>query len=167
MKIQPITIFILALILGFAGGYLYSQSSAPAAETAMEVDHVADKDSREEIDSVMDHHHDQLDISQSELIPTLDIEILKDPKSGINVHLLTTNFTFAPEHASTEHVEGEGHAHIYVDDVKISRVYGEWFHLDNLDAGEREIRVTLNANSHQELAIEGESIAATETVSIE
>lgn len=43
---------------------------------------------------------------------------------------------------------GEGHAHIYIDDVKIGRVYGEWYHLAtanlNLSPGSHVVRVDLN-----------------------
>ena len=86
--------------------------------------------------------------------------VTTDPISGANVQILTEGFTFAPENVNGAHVEGEGHAHIYVDDVKISRVYTPWYHLGSLTPGEHEIRVTLNANSHQEYAIGGTNVEA-------
>lgn len=100
--------------------------------------------------------------------PTVDIVVHKDPMSGWNVEILTTNFTFSPERASTEHVAGEGHAHIYVDDVKMNRVYGNWYHLANLGGkGEHEIRVDLNGNNHSPLSVQGVPIAATKTIVVE
>ena len=36
---------------------------------------------------------------------------------------------FAPENVNQADVDGQGHAHIYVDGEKVSRVYGERFHL--------------------------------------
>jgi hypothetical protein len=46
---------------------------------------------------------------------------------------------------------GEGHAHLYIDNVKRARLYGTWFHLEDLEPGKHIIRVTLNANNHSAL----------------
>ena len=50
----------------------------------------------------------------------------------------------------------EGHAHIYVNDVKY-RHYSPYFHLSNnlLKKGENEIKVTLNSNDHSHLMANG------------
>ena len=61
------------------------------------------------------------------------------------------NFTFAPQNVDGEPVDGEGHAHLYVDDVKVARVYGEWFHLDSLPEDAQQVYVSLYANNHQPL----------------
>lgn len=119
-------------------------------------------------DDDMGHSHTMPINVDPENAPTLEIKVHEDPKSGWNVELITTNYTFAPEHASTEHVEGEGHAHLYVDEVKINRVYGHWYHLATLgDPGEHTIRVELSANSHNPLAVEGEIIEDSETITVE
>ncbi len=96
--------------------------------------------------------------------PTLAVEVFEDPKSGWNLQLLTTDFTFAPEAASTEAVEGEGHAHLYIDGVKQGRIYGEWWHLGDLPEGDHEITVELSANDHRPYGVDGEPITATVTV---
>lgn len=84
--------------------------------------------------------------------PTIKVIAQKDMMSGYNIRIKTKNFIWAPSRASTAHRAGEGHAHIYVDGVKIGRVYGEWYHLAtanlNLAAGEHLIRVDLNGNDH-------------------
>ena len=71
------------------------------------------------------------------------------------------NFAFAPEHASRDHVPGEGHAHVYVNGVKLGRFYGPWLHLDNLPPGEVTVEVTLNANDHRPLSVAGKPVAQT------
>jgi hypothetical protein len=83
-----------------------------------------------------------------------------------NLHIQTENFKFAPDSVSSEHVLGEGHAHVFVDDVKISRAYGPWYHLPRLEPGKHIIKVTLNTNDHQEYATENEFILDTETVTV-
>ena len=96
--------------------------------------------------------------------PSVALEVTPDPKSGWNLHVTTTNFEFAPWNASGEHVWGEGHAHLYVDDVKVGRLYTEWYHLAALEEGTHTIHVTLNGNDHQDLAVDGELVEDTVTI---
>lgn len=85
---------------------------------------------------------------------------------GVNVHIMTDGWRWSPENVNGASAPGEGHAHIYVDGVKINRVYGPYYHLDGLEAGERHIRVTLNANSHADLTIDGEPLDAAMMVTV-
>ncbi|MEP3055752.1 hypothetical protein [Ascidiaceihabitans sp.] len=87
--------------------------------------------------------------------PTLAAEVFKDPVVGWNLKLTVTNFAFSPQNASLDHVPGEGHAHVYANGEKLARLYSPWFHLDHLPEGDVTLDVTLNANSHQELAVDG------------
>lgn len=112
------------------------------------------------------HSHGEMMMVDAASAPSLEIEVTEDPKSGFNVELKTVNFTFSPENASKEHVEGEGHAHIYVDGEKIGRLYGNWAHVDELASGEHEIRVTLNTNDHMDYAVDGQVVQDTETVTV-
>ncbi len=62
---------------------------------------------------------------------------------------------FAPEHAGQGDVPGEGHAHLYLNGEKIARIYGDWYHLAALPAGQNVLRVGLYSNSHKALAVNG------------
>jgi len=64
-----------------------------------------------------------------------------------------------------EPMAGEGHAHLYVDGVKVARIYGEWYHLETLPDDAQMISVGLYANNHQPLAVDGVEI--TDTVMID
>lgn len=92
-------------------------------------------------------------LAAGETAPTLAMKVLKDPVSGWNLEVITTNFRFAPENASTTHADGEGHAHAYVNGKKIARIYANWFHIDHLPEGEVLIEVGLNSNDHNALAV--------------
>jgi hypothetical protein len=46
----------------------------------------------------------------------------------------------------------------------VARFYCPWFHLERLAPGTREIRVTLNANSHEDLTVGGKIVEATTKV---
>ncbi|GIU91569.1 MAG: hypothetical protein KatS3mg011_0475 [Acidimicrobiia bacterium] len=112
------------------------------------------------------HTHDDVhDLPASEA-PTLEVEVSPDPVSGVNLHLVTERFTWAPESASGPHVPGEGHAHVYVDGRKVARVYTPWFHLDGLQLGSHELRVDLTANDHAVYAADGEPVADTVLVEV-
>ena len=85
----------------------------------------------------------------------VSIGAVQDSVSGMNVRLTTTNFTFAPQEVGGAHMPGHGHAHIYVDGVKVGRLYGEHYHLGSIAPGEHRLRATLNANTHEEYAVGG------------
>lgn len=105
-------------------------------------------------------HGEVLVIAPSTDAPRLDLAANKDAVAGWNLHIKTANFAFSAENASGAHVQGEGHAHVYVNGNKLGRVYGEWVHLDKLPAGDVVIEVTLNANDHRPLAVGDEPLAA-------
>lgn len=96
--------------------------------------------------------------------PTLAIAVTPDPMAGYNLQVITQNFSFAPASAGQENVTGEGHAHVYVNGNKIGRLYGAWMHLDDLPSGAVTVEVTLNANDHRTLAVDGLPISAQQTL---
>ena len=111
------------------------------------------------------HDHDELlSVTAGPLAPGLEISVAPDPSSGWNLHIGTENFRFAPEHAGSGHVAGEGHAHVYVNGEKIVRQYGPWLHLPPLPDGEAVIEVTLNGNDHRMLAVDGKPLKASVTI---
>ncbi len=92
--------------------------------------------------------------------PTLALGVTPDPASGWNLRIETSGFRFAPEHASGDHVPGEGHAHVYVNGEKLGRVYGPWTHLSSLPPGPVTVAVTLNANDHRPLVVGDRPLSA-------
>jgi hypothetical protein len=99
--------------------------------------------------------------------PTLTLRVLPDSKQSRNLHIETTNFTFDPEGVNGPHKLGHGHAHVYINGIKQPRAYGPWMQLDALPVGTHEVRVTLNANDHSQLATNGQPIEATTTLVID
>jgi hypothetical protein len=93
--------------------------------------------------------HQVFQVPENEPAPALTVRVFDDPVSGWNLQLVTENFTFAPYHAGLNHIPGEGHAHLYINDIKFTRILGPWYHLDRLPGGENTVRVALSTNDHQ------------------
>ena len=106
------------------------------------------------------HKHDQIEISSHSEKPAVSLEVARDAVGGWNIYLKVKNFRFAPENVNGSPVPGEGHAHLYVDGEKVARLYGPWFHLGSLSSGRHTISVTLNANNHASLVLNGTPVEA-------
>ncbi len=108
--------------------------------------------------STMDHGY--IDVSNDPIIPKIEeIELIKDPMSGWNLHIITKNFQFTPANASSKHVPGCGHAHLMINGIKVARVYSNWFHIPELGYPIKKLEVTLNANSHAIMSANEKTIA--------
>lgn len=95
--------------------------------------------------------------------PDLSLELHHDGGTSYNLQVRYQNFTLTPEAVNGPHVPGTGHAHIYIDGAKLTRLYSNWFLLSNLTPG-AEVKVTLNANSHEQLMHSGKMVEAVITV---
>ncbi len=99
--------------------------------------------------------------------PGLEIDLIKDPMAGWNLHVQPQNFRFAPQNASSDDRPGEGHAHVYINGAKLARLYGNWMHIPELPKGEVEVEVSLNANSHSPLAVDDAPVSAKLTIQVD
>lgn len=96
----------------------------------------------------------------------LDVTAEVAGNGGIHVAIKTEGWRWAPEEVNGPNSEGAGHAHIYADGVKLSRVYGGYHYIPSLEPGAREIRVTLNSNDHSELTWQGGLLEAGDSVTV-
>jgi len=69
-----------------------------------------------------------------------------------------------------KHVEGEGHAHVYLDGQKIMRIYNNWFHLNTFQfatkPGEQLVSIELVGNDHAPYTTEGLPVGAEALVDV-
>lgn len=147
----------LIIGLAFGGGIgFWLGADQPAMDhdlTVGEVDHSA-------------HNHETVvSVPAGPGAPGLKLSVVKDPETGWNLHIQTRNFTFAAANAGATHKDGEGHAHLYINGEKRARVYGDWFHIAALPAGQVQVSVSLNTNDHHALAVDG--VPLIETLLIE
>ncbi|WP_408097729.1 hypothetical protein ACJVC5_02110 [Peredibacter sp. HCB2-198] len=101
--------------------------------------------------------HPMFEIPAEMPVPTIAVHPMKDPVSGWNLHLQTTNYKFTPESSGLGDKPGEGHAHLFVNGKKVGRVYGEWVHVI-LPPGKSKVKVVLTTNSHKDYASSGKLI---------
>ena len=153
---------IVALPLGyFVGNAVAGDDTDDTSKATMADDSHSHADDMPEQTS---HAHDMFVVDAAMAPQITNMMATKDTKSGWNLMIQTENFTFSPQNASGDHVDGEGHAHIYIDGKKITRLYSHNYYLGELSEGEHSIRVTLNTNDHKDYAVNGQVVEATQTV---
>ncbi|MEQ8450022.1 MAG: copper chaperone PCu(A)C [Nitratireductor sp.] len=99
-----------------------------------------------------------------EPIPKAALEVRVDEEGRAHIALRLEDFAFDEAGVDGPHVPGRGHAHLYVDRVKIGRLYGPDYVTAPLPPGRHEISVVLNTNDHRAYAVDGAPVAATATV---
>jgi len=121
----------------------------------------------------MDHsmhgmdHSATMDVDAS-VAPSIALSATKKPDTGgWTIALDTKNFRFAKDLVDKDHVAGAGHAHIYLNGVKLSRVYGPTYEIGPLPKGDYLVRVTLNTNKHMAYAVDGKKVTATTTLKVD
>ncbi len=148
--------FLVGLGLGFV---IFSPLFNPEENVPMSMDKM-------DSTTMATHAHSMLEVDKTVPVPTVEIESFKDEKDGYNLHVFTKNYVFTPEKVNSEPIQGEGHAHIYVNGIKAARLYGDWFNLPSsfLKDGDNVIEVTLNANDHSEWVVDGQHLSASTTI---
>lgn len=154
---RSIPLLLIGLVFGGGIGFLIAASNGVTLDGH---DHAAAPAAQDIAHDHTQHDHSAMqDVTDN--TPTLAVTIVADPASGWNLHLEVANFRFAPEHAGQSAVDGEGHAHIYVNGTKLARIYGDWYHIASLPKGAVNIEVGLYSNDHKALATNGTAISQT------
>ena len=147
---RSLLLFVIGLIFGTTGGFLVAGGMG---ESSHAHDHTGHGDL---------HHDKMAPTAWDGDAPRLDLILLPDMGSNLNLHILTEGFVFAPEQVNGPNNQGTGHAHVYVNGEKVMRAYSAWVHLTDVPEG-ATVRVTLNANDHSHWTLDGNYIAAETT----
>jgi uncharacterized Zn-binding protein involved in type VI secretion len=112
-----------------------------------------------------EHDHKKMEVPKGQPIPSVKLIVTPDAKKGWNLEIKTTNFKFAPEKVNDKSMStSEGHAHLYINGKKVARLYGNWYYIESLPAGENKIMVSLNTNNHADITVNGKTVADTKMV---
>ncbi|RFU87319.1 hypothetical protein DY218_07875 [Streptomyces triticagri] len=98
--------------------------------------------------------------------PSAELTVRPDSEDGWNLKVSASRFRFTPDSVGGAAIAGRGHAHLYVDDRKVARVYGSWHHLPGsaVPRGTHRITVRLYADDHTVWAVGGKAVQATAEV---
>lgn len=111
-----------------------------------------------------DHEHaDEADPSRlrewaGSAVPTLHVSIHESQEFS-TLLIDVDGFVFTPA-TVTDPIDGQGHAHLYVDGELLTMIYEPVFDLPSLPDGSHELTVTLSTNDHLEYSSNGEPIGA-------
>lgn len=151
-------LFVIGLVFGGGIGFIAAASQGITLDGHDHTDPTHHSGGDQSAHQLM---HDQpLEVDATKAPQVVAMTLTPDPKSGHNLHFTTQNFTFAPQAASGAHTVGQGHAHLYVNEQKLGRLYGPWLHIDALPKGDVTVRVTLNANDHRVYSVNGVPVAS-------
>lgn len=145
---------VIGIGIGFGATRVISAATEPQQESSQNA-------TKAEPKSEEAMAHKEIEVDASKPIPTVKIAAMKDSKDGYNLHVDANNFRFTPEEAGKENKPNTGHAHVYVNDKKVGRVYGNWLYLSgsHFKKGLNTIEVTLNGNDHSDWLHKGEHIS--------
>lgn len=110
-----------------------------------------------------------LEVGDGMPAPEVSLKVQSVPDSDeFRVTVETGNFTFfQPDGDMAEHVAGQGHAHLYLDGLKLQRMYGPEATFGALPAGKHSITVTLNTNDHRAYAVNGNTVTAEAEIEVD
>lgn len=116
--------------------------------------------------------HGTIEVLAGVRVPEMGVALFVDVMDGYNLQLEVRHFEIIPPikklMASASNAQLEGHAHLYVNGVKIQRVYGHYLHLPGklFRSGINTITISLNDHTHATWTVKGIEIQATLTVNV-
>lgn len=165
---RSLALFAIGLVFGGGIGFVIAAGNGITFDGHDHADAAAHGGAQMDHDAIGHAmiHDTPMDVP-AETAPGVQMKLMADPMTGYNLNVMVDNFTFSPQGASLAPVSGQGHAHVYVNGEKLSRLYGEWMHIASLPKGEVTVEVTLNSNDHRPLAVNGELISTSTTLTVE
>ena len=114
---------------------------------------------------MMDHRA-VLDVPPDEPSPKLGLTVTQHG-SGWNVLAEVEDFTFSKSAVDGPHQPGVGHAHLYLNGLKLQRMYRPEARISALPPGTYEVRVTVNSNDHRVYSVNGAPVTAAAEITVD
>ena len=96
--------------------------------------------------------------------PGVGLSIQKDGLDGLDLYVVVENFIMGPPTKTWPRQKRvvQGHAQLYINGVKVSRIYSPWFHIKSnyLSNNINDILVTLNDHNQKNWVLDGKVIQA-------
>lgn len=94
-------------------------------------------------------------VGEGEPAPKITLSAAQNP-DGWTITTTAQDFEFTPDLVDGPHVPGTGHGHIYLNGLKLGRLYADTYSFGTLPKGDHLVEVTLNTNDHRAYVV-GES----------
>jgi copper(I)-binding protein len=98
-------------------------------------------------------------VKAGEPAPEIKLNAQKDGDQW-NIAMVTKAFTLIEATEGMSHQTGFGHGHLYLNGLKLQRVYTPSVKIGQLPKGTHLINVTLNTNDHKAYMVDGSPVAA-------
>lgn len=152
-------VIVLGAALGFvaAGGDEDSSSDTQVNKTETH----SDGDSHSHSDKEGHSHGDlePYEFASHDAVPSVAIQSVKENKDGewvLGVNF--ENLEIREDKVDQENVPGEGHAHVYVNGEKVSRLFAEEYTFEDPLKGGDVVSVEINTNDHRPYTHDGVAI---------
>lgn len=157
---RSLPMLAIGLVFGGLAGFLVAASYGVTLDGH---DHSTDHGGDTHLVADAAHDHSEVIRLDPANAPSIQAILHADPAGGWNLEVTTENFRFSPENVSLDHVDGEGHAHVYINGIKQARLYGNWMQLSGAKTGD-VVSVSLNSNDHKEFSVDGRAVSSQITI---
>ncbi len=99
--------------------------------------------------------------------PKIEMSVTPEADNKWAVEVTTDNFNFfEPKAEPLKHEDGQGHGHLYLNGLKLQRMYNGSTIIGALPVGKHTVSVTLNTNDHQAYAVHGKVVSASVDIEV-
>ncbi|CUH53596.1 copper chaperone PCu(A)C [Shimia marina] len=102
---------------------------------------------------------DVCQVGEGEPAPAIEVVAMRQGLKW-KIEVLSEDFEFTPHLADGPHVPGTGHGHLYLNGMKLGRLYTPSTTIGKLPPGVHDIRVTLSTNDHRAYVVGDQPITA-------
>lgn len=104
-------------------------------------------------------------VGEGEPAPRLTFDVVADA-DGWRVVVQSDEFTFTEIVGGLGHVPGYGHGHLYLNGLKLQRMYAPEARIGALPSGDHLVEVTLNTNDHRAYVVDDVPVTARASVHV-
>ena len=105
-------------------------------------------------------HHPGNKIDADKPYPSINLTGIKDKIDGYNIFIDLKNFNLNPSGIGGENISNSGYLQLFINDIRIKRIYSEWVHVPQrfFNLEENFIKITIHSYLHDQFTIKGKPI---------
>lgn len=159
------TMIPLTLHFGEAGSV---QVKAIVEKPAMKMGDGMDNSGGSAMDHSLHPPGNSHEVANSEAAPSITMTVRETEDASWVVRVDTENFEFTePVEEPLAHSDGQGHGHLYLNGLKLQRMYSNEAIVGELPAGQHTLVVTLNTNEHKNYTVKNVPVSATAVLNVD